>query len=223
MERTERHVAAIHAPTSPHAEDRHDIDIAAAVLSQLLDQLVVGVILADADARLYYANGEAHGILARCDGLADSPDGLKAATAASTYRLRHALALMGVTVANDSGAPETHCLCLPRPGPSRRAPLLLTLSALRGLPGRIAIFIDVPEHLQPVSRVALVEVFGLTPREAALAALLADGHELRDCASILAMGEGTARNHLKHVFEKTMKHSQVALVAQLCRIVGPCR
>jgi DNA-binding CsgD family transcriptional regulator len=101
--------------------------------------------------------------------------------------------------------------------------LLLTLSALPGLPGRTAIFIDAPEHLRPVSRGALAEVFGLTPREAALAALLADGHELRDCASILGMSEGTARNHLKHVFEKTMKHSQVALVAQLCRMVGPCR
>ena len=223
MERTERYVAAFHAPALPHAEDRHEIDVAAAALSQLLDQLLLGVILTDAGAHLYYANHEARGILARCDGLAEGPDGLKAATVASTCRLRHALALMAVTVANDSGAPEARCLSLPRPGPSRRAPLLLTLAALPGLPGRTAIFIDVPEHLHRVSHGTLAEIFGLTPREAALAALLADGHELRDCASILAMAEGTARNHLKHVFEKTMTHSQVALVAQLCRMVGPCR
>ncbi len=65
--------------------------------------------------------------------------------------------------------------------------------------------------------------FGLTPREAALAGLLADGHALRDCARLLDMGEGTARNHLKHVFEKTVKHTQATLVAQLCRLAGPCR
>jgi len=49
--------------------------------------------------------------------------------------------------------------------------------------------------------------FGLTPRKAALADMLADGHQLRDCARMLAIGEGTASNHLKHVFEKTAKHN----------------
>ncbi|WP_266183916.1 helix-turn-helix transcriptional regulator [Dyella humicola] len=216
-------VDALHAPASTRDEARHDAGASAAVLGELLDQLLIGVILADADSRPWYANREARRLLASHDGLAEGPDGLRASTTAGTRRLRHALALRGLAPASDRDASAARYLSLPRPGLSRRAPLLLTFSALSGSPGRTAIFIDVPEHLQPVSRGAMAEVFGLTPREAALAALLADGHELRDCAGLLAMGEGTARNHLKHVFEKTMKHSQGALVAQLCRMVGPYR
>jgi DNA-binding CsgD family transcriptional regulator len=224
MQPTARHVAAFHTPALTCAEDRHDAGVSAAILGQLLDQLLIGVILVDTDSRPWYANREARRILASHDGLAEGPDGLRAATAASTCRLRHALALLaGVTPASEGDASAARFLSLPRPGPSRRAPLLLTFSALSGPPGRTVIFIHVPEHLHPVSRGAMAEVFGLTPREAALAALLADGHELRHCAGLLAMGEGTARNHLKHVFEKTMKHSQGALVSQLCRMVGPYR
>jgi DNA-binding CsgD family transcriptional regulator len=217
------YVDAFHAPAPSRTEDRHHADVSAVLLGQLLDQLLIGVILADADSRLRYANREARRILASHDGLAEGPDGLRASTAASTRRLRHALALTGLARASDDGASAARYLSLPRPDPPQRAPLLLTFSALPGSPGRTAIFIDIPEHRHPVSRGAMAEVFGLTPREAALAALLADGHELRDCAGLLAMGEGTARNHLKHLFEKTMKHSQGALVAQLCRTVGPYR
>jgi DNA-binding CsgD family transcriptional regulator len=216
-------VDARHAPAPLRDEAGHDAGVSAAVLGDLLDQLLVGVILADADSHPCYANREARRILASHDGLAQGPDGLRASTTGGTRRLRQALALTGLAPASDGDASAARYLSLPRPGPARRAPLLLTFSALAGSPGRTAIFIDVPEHLQPVSRGAMAEVFGLTPREAALAALLADGHELRDCAGLLAMGEGTARNHLKHVFEKTMKHSQGALVAQLCRMVGPYR
>lgn len=217
------YVDAVHCPVLGRTGDRLDSGVSAALLGQLLDQLQIGVILADADARARYANREGQRILASHDGLAEGPDGLSASTAAGTRRLRHALALIGLAQACNGDAASTRYLSLPRPGPARRAPLLLTFSALPGSPPRTAIFIDVPEHLHPVSRGAMAEVFGLTPREAALAALLADGHELRDCAGLLAMGEGTARNHLKHLFEKTMKHSQGALVAQLWRMAGPYR
>ncbi|MHA6205407.1 helix-turn-helix transcriptional regulator [Dyella soli] len=192
------------------------------VLAQVLDQLPTGVVLVDAASRLCYANREARDILATRDGLADSPAGLAATSAADTRRLRQALALMGMAIpgAGDSSAPRY--LCLPRAAP-RAPPLLLRLLALPGPPARTVVFITAPEHLPPVSREAMMAIFGLTPREAALAGLLADGHELRDCAQLLAIGEGTARNHLKHVFEKTAKHSQVALVAQLCRLAGTTR
>jgi DNA-binding CsgD family transcriptional regulator len=193
----------------------------AALLSEVLDQLLIGVMLADASARICYANRRAQELLAERDSLVLGPAGLAAATAGDTRRLRHALALMAASSAAASSLPARY-LALPRRSPQGR-PLLLRLSPLPGTPSRAAIFITPPEHPPPVPREAITEVFGLTPREAALAGLLADGHELRDCARLLLMGEGTARSHLKHVFEKTVKHSQSALVAELCRITGPCR
>lgn len=194
----------------------------AVLLQQLLDQLLIGVILTDDQARPCFINRVARELLARQDGLADSPTGLTAATAAHTHRLRHTVALMAAAEAIDAPACGSRYLGLPRRAP-HAAPLLVRLSPLPGPPRGVAVFVTAPEHLQPVPREALTVAFGLTPREAALAGMLADGHELRDCARLLAMGEGTARNHLKHVFEKTVKHSQATLVATLCRMAGPCQ
>jgi DNA-binding CsgD family transcriptional regulator len=192
----------------------------ASLLSTLLDQLLIGVMLTDATARLCYANRRAQELLAEHDSLVLGPAGLVAATESATRRLRHALALTAAPQP-DSLMPARY-LALPRRSAQGRA-LLLRLSPLPGTAPLAAIFITPPEHLPPVPREAITEAFGLTPREAALAGLLAEGHELRDCARLLLIGEGTARNHLKHVFEKTVKHSQSALVAELCRIAGPCR
>lgn len=212
-------------PRHPAAREPHATALPAAcdatLLAELLDQLLIGVMLADASAQLCYANRRAQELLAEHDSLVLGPAGLGAASAGDTRRLRHALALMAAPHAGSTALP-TRYLALPRRSPQGR-PLLLRLSPLPGAPPRAAIFITPPEHPPPVPREAITEAFGLTPREAALAGLLAEGHELRDCARLLLMGEGTARNHLKHVFEKTVKHSQSALVAELCRIAGPCR
>lgn len=194
----------------------------AVVLQQLLDQLLIGVILVDAQAHASFVNRQARDLLARHDGLLDGPAGLKATTAADTRRLRHAIALAAASTHSDQSPATVHYLGLPRR--SRCAmPLLLRLSPLPGPPPEVVVLVTTPEHLRPVPPQALAVAFGLTPREAALAGMLADGHELRDCARLLAMGEGTARNHLKHVFEKTVQHSQSTLVAALCRMTVPCR
>ncbi|WP_049621162.1 LuxR C-terminal-related transcriptional regulator [Frateuria defendens] len=74
----------------------------------------------------------------------------------------------------------------------------------------------------PGSRLRGSRHLHLTRREAVLVILLSDGRDLHDCAQRLAISDGTARNHLKHVFEKTALHSQAALVARLRGFVGPC-
>lgn len=196
--------------------------VRAALLQQLLDELLIGVIVVDAQARLSFVNRQGRDLLARHDGLIDDPAGLKARTAAHTRRLRHAVALMAASARVDDTPALTHYLGLPRRS-RRTAPLLLRLSPLPGPPPEVVVLVTTPEHLRPLPPEALTAAFGLTPREAALAGMLADGHQLRDCARLLAMGEGTARNHLKHVFEKTVKHSQATLVAALCRMAAPCR
>ncbi|WP_430391202.1 helix-turn-helix transcriptional regulator [Dyella sp. 20L07] len=209
------------SPGRPKSHSTQTPAAPATVLRHLLDELLVGIILTDATARPCYANREAQQLLALHDGLMEGPAGLIAATARATRQLHHALAVMTLSPTDGRLACPQY-LAVPRS--SRHAPpLLLRLSPLPGAPTRVAIFITRPEHLQTVPREAIAAAFGLTPREAALAGLLAEGHALRECARLLVMGEGTARNHLKHVFEKTVKHSQASLVAELCRIAGPCR
>lgn len=60
--------------------------------------------------------------------------------------------------------------------------------------------------------------FGLTDREAVVAALLAEGLSLPELARHLGLQVGTARNHLKSVFEKTGTTRQGELVALLARL-----
>lgn len=75
--------------------------------------------------------------------------------------------------------------------------------------------------LEPNPRPAaalLAKTFGLTPAEAKLAAILANGTSLETAAEELGISRETARNRLKSVFLKTATHRQSQLVALLARL-----
>jgi len=58
----------------------------------------------------------------------------------------------------------------------------------------------------------IATTFGLTPREAALAARLALGDSLAEAGQILGLSIETARNYSKRIFAKTGTHGQTDLV-----------
>jgi DNA-binding CsgD family transcriptional regulator len=202
-------------------------------LLQVLERMDTGVILTDAASRPSFANGRALGIVAQADGLSLAAGRLSAAVSAATQRLRQAIAAARthVPTAFPSGAGPGLKLRLKRP--SGRPPLLLWLFPIQplgqplgasaaGVPApRIAIFITEPDDGPPIDRDAIADAFELTPREAAIAALLAGGHDLAGAAQALAIGIGTARYHLKHVLDKTNTRSQATLVATLRGFLGP--
>nr|WP_274709181.1 helix-turn-helix transcriptional regulator [Nitratireductor luteus] len=64
----------------------------------------------------------------------------------------------------------------------------------------------------------LRKLFNLTASEAAVAARIAAGSDLRRIAESLEIATGTARNHLKAIFSKTGTHRQSELVALVQRI-----
>jgi DNA-binding CsgD family transcriptional regulator len=197
-------------------------------LLQLLDRVESGVMLVDARGEPCFVNGRAARILTEADGLTLGPSGLLAATPAATRQLRQAFAgvMPGDAQPGPAAEPQVR-LRLPRP--SRRPPFLLSFYPVWRLGGATAsvprpsvgIFISEPDACPPVDREALADAFRLTPREAAVADLLASGHDLKSIADVLAIGVGTARNHLKHVLNKTDTHSQARLIAVLRGFVGP--
>ena len=63
----------------------------------------------------------------------------------------------------------------------------------------------------------IAQAFGLTQAEARLAARLATGQSLERIATELGISEGTVRNQLKAVFQKTETHRQGELIALLLR------
>jgi DNA-binding CsgD family transcriptional regulator len=64
----------------------------------------------------------------------------------------------------------------------------------------------------------LMDVFGLTLREAEIAARLAHGEVLNDIAAGLAIRYTTARVHLRSIFTKVQVNSQAQLVAMLVNL-----
>ncbi|MBL8297782.1 MAG: hypothetical protein JNN30_05470 [Rhodanobacteraceae bacterium] len=93
--------------------------------------------------------------------------------------------------------------------------------AMHPLPGggafgsvRSVVFVEPIEAVHAGGvRHALATVYGLTPREAELAARLADGADLAEAAAAMGVTAGAARTRLKSVFGKTGVRHQGALVS----------
>lgn len=68
------------------------------------------------------------------------------------------------------------------------------------------------------TRKILQQEFRLTPAEASIAALLAEGLSLKLIASKLQVSIWTARSHLRAIFQKTDTHRQAELVSLLAHL-----
>lgn len=66
-------------------------------------------------------------------------------------------------------------------------------------------------------------VYGLSPAQARLAHLIADGHDLAAASSRLGVSVNTLRTQLQRMFDKTGTRSQVALVRALLSADAPIR
>jgi DNA-binding CsgD family transcriptional regulator len=189
-------------------------------LARLLDRLDEGVILATELGCCVHLNSRAERILGESDGLWLAGASLRSARPAVTRQLQDMIASAGA-----SSASEARRLSLARP--SGRLPLLLTILPIWRLgvsqngtaTPRVAIFIREPDAPLAIDRSALIDTFGLTPREADVAALLARGLGLETIAVELGLRISTVRYNLKHVFEKAGVHNQAGLVA-LVRCFG---
>lgn len=69
-----------------------------------------------------------------------------------------------------------------------------------------------------VKRGELIELFGLTPREADVSAMMSEGYSCRGVANQLTISEYTVRQHLKAVFGKVGVSRQSELVAIISRL-----
>jgi DNA-binding CsgD family transcriptional regulator len=105
-----------------------------------------------------------------------------------------------------------------------KAPLIVRVLPIHGAArtpflGARALLTLTPIAPRPGPRPSLLSnAFGLTPAEAKLASLMAEGISLEKVAEELGISRETARNQLKAVFAKTATHRQGELVALLGRL-----
>ncbi len=118
--------------------------------------------------------------------------------------------------------------------PPQQRLLLRRMSGRRGLVADVMPVADTREN--PLARAAVLilltdldlipapanqdlrRIFGLTPKEAELAARIATGERLESVAEALSISREHARQRLKIIFEKTATHRQAELVALLSRL-----
>lgn len=187
-----------------------------ALLAHAFDALPDPLLLLGRNARFLLANRVARVLLAQEDGLSEHQGHLRAWRPQDSERLR---AVLRSALAGTGGTD----LALTRP--SGKRPLLLTVQPIDvplKLPksvqaASLLVFVLDPERTAPPSPGRLRALFGLSAREAALAAGLAQGLCLADTAHRLGITYETARVYLKQVFQKTGVSRQAELVSLVSR------
>jgi DNA-binding CsgD family transcriptional regulator len=185
--------------------------------AEVLDRMSRAVILVDTHGNVTWTNHAADGLLAARDGLIVDNGQLRAARGADTTRLRTLLAEAAATAAG-RGLGFGGALRLGRP--SGRCPLITLVAPLvrrsdffsATAPPVVAVVVTDPESAPVPDQETLRGLFGLTPAEAALTRLLAQGLTLQQAAAHLKLRPATLRTRLKTIFEKTGTHRQADLV-----------
>ncbi len=200
-----------------------------AVYEDTIDHFLVGSVLLDGELRVVRANRAAETIVAAHGGIAIARERLHLADAAKRRALEAALA----RALQAARAP---------PDPQRRGELVrldLPDGTLLGLlvypvaqtryyqgpyaPNVVVYLTDLTRKLDALapareaSQALLAQLFGLTPQEARLALLLADGSTLAAAAHSLGVAETAARSYSKRIYAKMGIRSQSDIVRMVYR------
>lgn len=182
------------------------------------DQIDAGVAIVDRELRLVAINQRLEQILVGHDGFVLSHKALAASDRKSAEALSD---VVWRAASDDPRIASGRTILLRRP--SARPPWSVTvrrLDARHALvdPGLVVLLVEdlmrTPGQIEPL----LNAIFGLTPREASLAAALARGKDLADAAEALGVTLGTARVYLKSIFAKTHTRRQAELVGLILRL-----
>jgi len=195
----------------------------AGLLTDLTDELAVGVILLDECGRVMHANAAAERMARAGDGLLLGPGGVKAALGAETTALRR-LVVEAVQTGNGQGLGAAGAMRLTRSSLLRPYEVLVTPLSRRQQETRprapvAALFVTDPEAEPATPEQLLAGLYGLTRAEARLAAALLRGATLDEISVLFGVTMNTVRTQLRSVFAKTETRRQSDLVRTVLR--GP--
>ncbi len=183
------------------------VEIPWACAAEVMDCFRIGVIFVGAGGRVLAANRPAHEIFSLKDGLEFSREFLRTALPQETSTLRNLIAA--------SCAPVF--LSLSRPSGKRPLSVLIrSLSQDRDPSSSerpvAVVFVSDPDQRPHVDPVAVKDLYGLTPAEAAVASLVGVDRPVQEAARRLGVQTNTVRVQLKQVYAKTGARGQSALV-----------
>jgi len=180
-----------------------------------LDLIALGVILLDGHGKTVHINRNAQemvseaGITLCANGTIRSPDPL------SDRDLQRALSDT-LAMARQGRKSVVGVMLCPTQNPNT-APVLicsLTHGAVETAESpHVALFLTTPSNRKPVSEPLLMDLFGLTPTEARVAAALARNTRPADVALELDVSQTTISFHIRNLFQKTGTNRQADLIA----------
>jgi DNA-binding CsgD family transcriptional regulator len=191
------------------------------VADDLVYRLAHAVILVDERGRVVRMNRRATEIVAQGDGLLVHHGVLRGMRPADTAALHR---IIGEAVHREPCNGYAAGVGLRLERPCRRWPLTALVTPLRAhrSPSNghavAVVFVSDPEHAPAIDTGMLRQWFGLTPAEARLAVVLAQGHSLAEALDRLGVGVNTARTQLKTIFGKTGTNRQAELVRLLLSV-----
>lgn len=192
--------------------------------SSVMTRMSVGTVILDGAGVVMRSNSIAQAILAEKDGIAISGHGMLCAEYRNEDRDFQRLVKQILEMPIDKPA-IAEALSLTRPSGRAKLGLLIRpipLSECSEGPNRptVAVFIRDPECKSQPSFELVQQLFDLTPAEAKLALLLADGLTLDEAAEELKVRKNTVRAHLRSIFSKTGVKRQITLVRLLLSSVA---
>jgi DNA-binding CsgD family transcriptional regulator len=200
-----------------------EAEVARATAIEALDSLPTATFFLGRDRAVQWFNREARRVLELGDGLAlDRVGRLSAASPSENTKLERLTGEACRTGAGE-GMSSGGVLRLTRPSGDRPfqllvSPLRLEESAAPSRTPRALVLLSDPDRPGIQDGAALRQLFGLTPAEARLAAVLARGLRLAEAAEKLGVTEATARTHVKRILEKTESRTQAQLMRVLCAV-----
>jgi DNA-binding CsgD family transcriptional regulator/PAS domain-containing protein len=192
----------------------------ASLSSESLDQLPVGLVLADGSSRVVQMNRFAQGIFAARDGFgvrngvltAERHDDSMAIQTAVAKVVHHGDGGKALLVARDHGH---------RPYVVLISPVSPAASAVFGQSRRLALLlISDPEQRPKSLDRHLIDTFCLSRKEAELAAAIFEGKQFSDIAEERGISLNTIKTQMKAIFSKTETTRQSELVRLLGSIPG---
>lgn len=218
----ERKVAQFLLPHLARAWAVHEKLELLAAGESVLDTLPLGIVFFEAGGAAVYSNRRAEEIFRSDDGLAIRDGLITANDRTAAAQLRQAL--------NDALAPTRspvrEGVAIPRPSGRRAYQVVLApiCSRFRQFAGvsapRAVAFVTDPERPGPAKTEILVQIFGLTPKEAQITEKLSNGKSVEQAAEEMDITYQTARTHLRRIFDKTGTSRQSELLLLIARLPG---
>ena len=193
-------------------------DASDAGLAGLLDNGRLGVVQLDRSGRLLAANDPALAVLRRADGLLDTGGTLHAWLPADHERLQKALGRALPTLWGQPPAGASMTLQRRSGGAALGVHISPVGNAQTDFGARrvaaLVLVVD-PTAAPRIDPVRVSEVFGLTPAESRVAALLAEGRPVSEIVAVTGNRQNYVRTILKRVYRKQEVSGQLALMHRI--------